>query len=62
MAQVVAFDAFAPRIARRTEMEKRANGDSAFGKVIVFTGVWHERVAPSEPLDVAPGAADPRTQ
>ncbi len=44
MAQVVAFDAFAPRIARRRKAADRANGDSVFGKVILFTGVWHERV------------------
>lgn len=44
MAQVVAFPAFAPRIARRPSTAGRANGDGGSGKVIVFTGVWHERV------------------
>jgi hypothetical protein len=44
MAQVVAFPAFAPRTNRRKSTTCRADGDSVFGKVIVFTGVWHERV------------------
>jgi len=44
MAQVVAFPAFAPRTSRRSKTSSRADGDSVFGKVIVFTGVWHERV------------------
>jgi len=48
MAQVVAFPAFAPRTSRRKKMVGRADGDSVFGKVIVFTGVWHERVEAGE--------------
>lgn len=44
MAQVVAFPTFAPRTSRRSKTVGRADGDGVFGKVIVFTGVWHERV------------------
>lgn len=48
MAQVVAFPAFAPRTSRRSKTVCRADGDGVFGKVIVFTGVWHERVETGE--------------
>jgi len=48
MAQVVAFPAFAPRTSRRAKSVCRADGDGVFGKVIVFTGVWHERVDAAE--------------
>lgn len=44
MAQVVAFPAFAPR----TALSVRADGDRSTGKIIVFTGVWHERVENDE--------------
>lgn len=60
MAQVVAFEAFAPRIARRRSTENRANGDNAFGKVIVFTGVWHERVDRSAPAETRKKAIKPK--
>ncbi|WP_223477126.1 hypothetical protein [Oricola indica] len=53
MAQVVAFPSFAPRTARRPKTVRRVDGDSVFGKVIVFTGVWHERVD-GEDLPEAP--------
>lgn len=43
MAQVVAFPAFAPRTAP-VKKKIRSDGDDCFGRVIVFTGVWHERV------------------
>lgn len=48
MAQVVAFPTFASRTSRRSKNVCRANGDGGFGKVIVFTGVWHERVETRE--------------
>mgnify|MGYP000138506902 FL=1 len=60
MAQVVAFDAFAPRIARRQKTANRANGDSVFGKVILFTGVWHERVERSETVKDAKRVRKPK--
>lgn len=60
MAQVVAFDAFAPRIARRAEPANRANGETVFGKVIVFTGVWHERVMLPDPADAQHCTAEPK--
>lgn len=43
MAQVVAFQTFAPRIGRRPRAAG-SNGDGVSGKVIIFTGVWHERL------------------
>ncbi len=60
MAQVVAFEAFAPRIARRQKSATRANGDSVFGKVILFTGVWHERVERSETVKETNRARRPK--
>jgi hypothetical protein len=44
MAQVVTFPRFAPRTARRRKSVTGVDGASVFGKIIVFTGVWHERV------------------
>lgn len=60
MAQVVAFQTFAPRIARQRKTVTRANGDKAFGKVIVFTGVWHERVDEPDPPVTEKKASKPR--
>ena len=60
MAQVVAFETFAPRIARRRKTAKRADGDSVFGKVIVFTGVWHERVERNGSTDSGKKARKPK--
>jgi hypothetical protein len=48
MARVVAFPASAPRTSRRDKSVCRVDGDGVFGKVIVFTGVWHERVDTGE--------------
>lgn len=59
MAQVVAFQAFAPRTARGRKTAKRADGDSVFGKVILFTGVWHERVDNIDPSKKAKKARKP---
>ena len=61
MAQVVAFDAIAPRIARQPRTANRANGETVFGKIIVFTGVWHERVDPPEQPDGTQAAGGPKT-
>jgi hypothetical protein len=49
MAQVVTFPHFPPRTARRSAQEEQADGDENKGKVIVFTGVWQERVTASTP-------------
>ena len=64
MAQVVAFPAFAPRTSRRQNTIDRADGEVVFGKIIVFTGVWHERVesgeASKKPGKTRRPKADPR--
>ena len=43
MADVVTFPFIAPRTGRKKQTAVRADGDTKHN-VVVFTGVWHERV------------------
>ena len=60
MAQVVAFPAFAPRTSRRRNTAGRADGEAVFGKIIVFTGVWHERVDNGETREKSKKTTKPK--
>lgn len=60
MAQVVAFPAFVPRTDPAARRASRKDGDGRFGKVIVFTGVWHEQTGRKDAAEGPEEASEPK--
>ncbi len=61
MAKVVAFPSIAPRTAPDEKTVLRADGETT-GDILVFTGVWHERVNNPKPVSNPPAPAESKSR